>query len=166
MEEKGCLYLLKFDHLSGEEVGCLVEMLYDRGAHDVQVLPSMTKKSRPGCIVLVDADMPAENMLALARQFGISGFHRVETVHLFEQASYQTLPLTLRYKGRSLDVEMRVKVIDAPSALTPVRPEYDDLVDLCKRIRDTLGVETGLPRLRRLIESRLEAGEPFVVDLD
>ena len=166
MEEKGCLYLLKFDHLSGEEVGYLVDRLYDSGAHDVQVLPSMTKKNRPGYLVLVDADMSGESMLALVRQFGISGCHRVETVHLYDRASYQTQPLTLRYKGRSLDVDMRIKVIKDPPALPPGRPEYDDLVDLCKRLRDTLGVEPGLPRLRRLIESCLEAGGPFVVDLD
>ncbi len=166
MGEKGCLYLLKFDHLSGEEVGYLVEMLYDRGVHDVQVVPSMTKKNRPSYLVLVEAGMFDEGMLALARQFGISGCHRVETVHLFDRATYQMLPFTLRCKGRSLKADLRIKVTDNPSALQSRRPEYDDLVDLCNRIRNTLGVEPGLPGLRRLIEARLIAGEPYIVDLD
>jgi uncharacterized protein (DUF111 family) len=166
MEEKGRLYLLKFDHLSGEEVGYLVETLYERGAYDVQVVSSMTKKDRPSYLVLVDTSMLDENLLELTRKFGISGYHRIETVHLFNAVMHETRQFIFHYKGQTLKVDLRVKAIEDPSAPLSARFEYDELVDLCDRIRQAFGVEPGLPGLRRLIESCLVRGEPLEVNLD
>jgi uncharacterized protein (DUF111 family) len=166
IQEKGYLYLLKCDHLSGEEVGHLVDMLYVQGAHDVQVVSSLTKKDRPGCLVLVDCGMLDDTVFNLARQFGISGCHRVETVHLVEPVSSKTQPFTFRCKGRSLQVDLPIKVVDDPAAPLSMRLEYDSLVDILDRIGQAFGVEPGIAWLSTLIESRLIVGGPYQVDLD
>ena len=84
MEKPGTLFLFQIDHLSGEEVGYLVEQLYGWGAKNVNVISTLTKKNRPGHLVLVDPGrMDTEGLPdKMARMFGTCGCHRFETSHL------------------------------------------------------------------------------------
>ena len=168
MEKPGTLFLFQIDHLSGEEVGYLVEQLYGWGAKNVNVISTLTKKNRPGHLVLVDPGrMDTEGLPdKMARMFGTCGCHRFETSHLCLGTDCQKVSLTVRCGERLFDEQLEVKVIGKQDSPVSRRPEYDDLVKLCRRLEQALGFPISLPRLRRSVETALEHGEPLEIHLD
>ena len=52
--KEGILLLVQTDHLDGETLGNLIGRFYDEGAKNVQVISSLTKKNRPGHLILID----------------------------------------------------------------------------------------------------------------
>ena len=168
MEKPGTLFLFQIDHLSGEEVGYLVEQLYGWGAKNVNVISTLTKKNRPGHLVLVDPGrMDTEGLPEkMARMFGTCGCHRFETSHLCLCTGCQTVSLTVRCGERLLDEELEIKVIGERDSPLSRRPEYDGLVSLCRRLEQALGLPVSLPKLRRSVETGLENGDPLEIHLD
>ena len=168
MEKPGTLFLFQIDHLSGEEVGCLVEQLYIWGAENVNVISTLTKKNRPGHLVLVDSGgMDAEGLPAkMATLFGTCGCHRLETSHLYLGTDCHKVSITVRCGDRILDEELEVKVIEGQDRTLSKRPEYEGLVNLGRRLEGTLGLTISLPGLRRSVEEGLRNGEPLEILLD
>ena len=168
MEKPGALFLFQIDHLSGEEVGYLVEQLYRWGAKNVNVISTLTKKNRPGHLVLVDpgrmdtVGLPEK----MARLFGTCGCHRFETSHVCLGTDSQKVLVTVRCGKGLLHEELEVKVIGERDSPVSRRPEYDGLVNLCRRLEQALGFPISLPRLRRSVETGLENGEPIAIYLD
>jgi pyridinium-3,5-bisthiocarboxylic acid mononucleotide nickel chelatase len=163
MEKPGLLVLLQADHLSGEEIGYLVERLLAWGGHVTQILQTQTKKQRPAQLLLVDLEPEKERELArgLAQEFGISGYQRIETVHCHAPTHCQRRPVRVHCGQRTLEQDLTVKLIGSVEAPLLVRAEHESLVDLCAGIRQRLGVEVSLPRLRRYLQTRMISGEPL-----
>jgi uncharacterized protein (DUF111 family) len=168
MEKPGTLFLFQIDHLSGEEVGCLVEQLYGWGAKNVNVISTLTKKNRPGYLILVDAGCMDTAGLPekMARLFGTCGCHRFETNHLCLSTDCRKVSLTVRCGDRLLDEELEVKVIGEQDSPLSKRPEYDSLMNLCRRLEHALGFTISLPKLRRSVEAGLKSGDPLEIQLD
>jgi uncharacterized protein (DUF111 family) len=167
MEKSGRLLLFHFDHLSGEETGALIEMLQEWGASDVQIIPTVTKKNRPGQLALVDVTTSDESRIAgeLTRQFGISGYHRLETAHCHRAVTSDRAELTVRCGTRELKLVIGCKHILAEGAALPPRVEFDDLRDVARRVDHEFGSKISIPGLRGRIETLLAAGEPLVLDV-
>ncbi|RJP21146.1 MAG: DUF111 family protein [Candidatus Abyssobacteria bacterium SURF_5] len=83
MKKNGMLILAQVDHLTGEELGYAIDQIIARGAENVYVLPGITKKSRSGCLLLLDIDPAKEADWAsfLAEEFSIFGYHQIQTCH-------------------------------------------------------------------------------------
>lgn len=158
MEKPGVLFLFQVDHLSGEEVGYLMKELYGWGAENVNVLSTLTKKNRPGYVILVDpGGMDIEGLVEkMARSFGISGCHRMETKHFYLRTECHSVPLTVCFGERCLDEEVEVKVIGAHQKPLFRRLEYDSLMTLCPRLEKALGISLSLLRIKRSLEARLK----------
>ena len=82
-ETPGRLILGQVDHLSGEEVGGLIEALQEAGVSGLQVSPTVTKKNRPGQIVLIDLGRGehTDRATEILAAYGLGGFHLIETRH-------------------------------------------------------------------------------------
>lgn len=167
-ERSGCLLLLQIDHLSGEEIGDLVETLYAWGAGNVQVLSTVTKKNRLGHLALVDAGAGQEEALAcrLARHYGINGYHRIETIHCCERVACQTRPLVVACGGASLEMDLPVKLVGDETSPLSVRAEYEGLQELRRRLVRAFGVEPSRTHLRLRIDGLLAAGRPLRLWVD
>jgi hypothetical protein len=167
MEKRGRLLLFHFDHLSGEETGALLERLEEWGASDVQIISTLTKKNRPGCIALVDLAASDESRIAgeLARQFGISGYHRLQTTHCHQAVALDRADLTVRCGTREFKLAIGCKRLLVGDRVLPPRVEFDDLREVARRIGCEFGSEISIPGLRGRIETLLAAGEPLVLDL-
>jgi uncharacterized protein (DUF111 family) len=153
--------------LSGEETGALIEMLQEWGASDVQLIPTVTKKNRPGHIALVDVTASDESRIVegLAGQFGISGCHRLETTHCHQAVNSNRAELTVRCGARELKVLIGCKRLLAEGAAFPPRVEFDDLREVARRVHQEFGSNISIRGLRGRIEALLAAGEPLVLDL-
>jgi hypothetical protein len=168
MEHPGTLFLFQIDHLSGEEVGHLVEQLYGWGAKNVNVISTLTKKNRPGHLILVDVGRMDQEALPekMASMFGTSGCHRFDTHHVCLGTDRQKVSVTVRCGERRLDEELEVKLIGEPARPLARRPEYDGLVHLCRRIEEAFGFTISLPRLRRSVETGLNEGDSLEIRLN
>lgn len=168
MERPGCLLLLQIDHLSGEEIGQMIDSLYEWGASNVHVLATGTKKNRLGHLALVDASSSDETVLGrdLARHFGISGYHRLETVHCHNQVSSRKTPLVVRCKGKQVEMDILVKVVGNRVSPLFVRVEYEGLQEISQQLKKHFGVDASLTNLRLRIDALLSAGKGLELELD
>jgi uncharacterized protein (DUF111 family) len=167
MEKEGKLLLFQIDHLSGEEIGNLIEMLYNWGANNVQVISTVTKKNRPGHIVVVDIGPSDEPHFVreLARGFSISGYHQVETIHCYHPLIFSEHELIARCEGQELRMTICCKHIGIENEPLYIHVEYDDLRKLTDHVQDTFGLKVSLPVLRQRIETLLASGNALVLEL-
>jgi uncharacterized protein (DUF111 family) len=158
MEKRSRLLFAQVDHLSGEVLGYAIGKLMDEGASNVQVIPSITKKNRPGSILVVDVPADQEDRVALflARELKVSGYHRIDATHVFCQVSFLTKDITLSRNGSSLNLSCKVKVIGDPAAPLSLDIEHDALLSMQQTVRDGLGLTVSLIELRSMVESKLK----------
>lgn len=168
MEKRAHLLVVQIDHIPGEVLGFALERLMEIGANNVQLIPTITKKTRPGNLLLVDADAENEENISmfLARELKVTGYHRVDTEHVFHEVSFVRKKIKLRSNGKSESVDCDVKLTGDRSRPLSVDVEHDFLVSVQERVRDRLERPVALTELRTLIESRLrEPGDEITIDL-
>ena len=157
MEKQSRLILAQVDHASGEVLGFSVEWIMEHGARNVQLIPTITKKNRPGHIILIDVDPAKEDIMAefLAKELSVTGYHRIETTHVFKQVTFARKNLTVKVNGQIRTFECKVKLIGEPSRPMSVDVEHDFLVEVQNLVREKMGCQISLSDLRTSIESKL-----------
>jgi uncharacterized protein (DUF111 family) len=170
MQQPARLVQFFIDHLTGEEVGHLIENLYGLGSANVQAIPTVGKKNRPGHVILVDlgSDGEMHAVADLAAQFGVFGFHVIETTHHYREVVCTEEELTVRHQGREMKARLRLKRSGVDGGADGVlRVEFDDLANLTERIRGDWGVVVGLARLRQRVETLLSNDrQDFTLEFD
>jgi len=125
------------DDVSPEVLGSLQESLAEDGAHDVSIVPTTMKKSRPGHLITVVVDPADAHAVArrLAEETGTLGVRESSAGHRWvAERAFETARLAVG--GESY--ELRVKVgRDGDGAVYDVSAEYDDALAVAR--------ETDLP---------------------
>jgi uncharacterized protein (TIGR00299 family) protein len=114
------------DDISGETLGFVIEQLMAAGAKDVTVLPTVTKKSRPGHLISVIASPEDEVRLAhlLIKETGSLG---VRITSCDRHLLARKLVLVKIALGET-EKDIRVKVaMDQTGVILQVKAEYDDV---------------------------------------
>lgn len=157
MEKKSALLLAQVDHASGEVLGFAVERIMERGAHNVQLIPTITKKSRPGHILLIDAAPESHDAIAefLVRELKVAGYHRIDTTHVLHPVTYAPKKFTVKIREKTMEFQCTVKLVGDPGQPLCMDVEHDFLVGLQNDIRETMDRLIPLDELRTLIESKL-----------
>jgi hypothetical protein len=135
------------DDVTPEVLGSLQETLLDAGAHDVSIVPTTMKKSRPGHLIKVIVDPADADAVArrLAEETGTLGVREGSAGHRWvADRAVETATLTLA--GETHDVRVKV-ASDADGAVYDVSAEYDDALAVAR--------ETDLPT--REVMRRAEA---------
>jgi hypothetical protein len=155
MEKKSQLILAQVDNISGEVLGFALEKLMELGAHNVQIIPTITKKSRPGSIILIDASLEKENAVAefLAKELKISGYHKIDTSHVFQKVSFVKKNILLSTNGEKTSLHCTFKVVGDISQPFFVDVEHDFLVEAQKIIHEISDRFLSLDELRNRFES-------------
>lgn len=122
------------DDVSGEVLGYLLEKLYEEGALDVQIMPTITKKNRPGYMIFVLCNQGREDKLAriLMEESGTLGV-RVSTKQMRYASKREIGKVEVSlpgYKGYA-----RVKV-SFTGSVKHVKAEFDD----AKKIARATGI--------------------------
>ncbi|HSB33023.1 MAG TPA: nickel insertion protein [Nitrospirota bacterium] len=167
MEKKSRIILAQVDHLSGEVLGFAVEKIMACGARNVQLIPTITKKNRPGSILIIDTDKAGEEAVSrfLSQELKITGYHRVETNHVFQPVTFASKNLRVSRNGASSTFRCDIKVIGDPSSPLAMDIEHDGLVAVRESIEKDLDLRLSLNDLRAMIESRLRDGGDIVLEL-
>jgi len=168
MEKQSRLILAQVDHASGEVLGFAVERIMECGARNVQLIPTITKKNRPGHILLVDAEAAKEEDIAefLVKELSVSGYHRIDTTHVFQRVTFAKKKLTIRVNGRVRTFQCEVKLIGDPLKPLSVDVEHDFLVKIQNLVREKLDCQIALSELRTAIESKLlESANEVILEI-
>jgi len=138
------------DDVSGEVLGHAIDKIMSEGARDISVIPTTTKKNRPGYIIKVITDREHSNKLTLRlmEETGTLGVRISSSQrHLLPR---ETKTLKLQLDG--LEAEIRYKISRGVNGeIMQVKPEYDDLVTLSERTGKPLRVLSDL--VKKKIES-------------
>lgn len=168
MHKKSKLIFAQIDHISGDVLGFAMERLVELGAKNVQLMSTITKKNRPGHVMVIDVDDQNEEVMAefLAKELNVPGYHRIDTQHIFHNISFAKKNLTIRANGVSHRTSCEIKLMGDPSNPVSVSVEHDFLVKMQKLLLDKSNHFLSINELRKIIESKLrDTRDEFTIDL-
>ena len=113
------------DNVTGELMGHIFNVLLQHGARDVSVIPTTTKKNRPGYLLRVIAKpMDCDNLSeVIIRETGTLGVRVIPYVHR-NITLRKIIPIQVDITGKK--VEIRIKVGMIGNEIISVKPEYED----------------------------------------
>jgi uncharacterized protein (DUF111 family) len=164
-EQAGNLLFVEVDHLSGELLGDALEQLYAAGASNVHILSTLTKKGRPGNLIVIDVLPDKLDVVerVVVTELGVTGWHRMMTQHVHLRTEIVTRRLTILTPASRLQEEVRGKRL-AGTGKT-VRPEYRSCVALRDRLRTECSLCLPLYEVVRMVSVALEDQTETVIDL-
>lgn len=161
------LFLAQFDDVPGELVGFVLEKLTDAGCKNVQIIPTLTKKGRPGYILLVDGKNEEKIKSVLIDEVGITGYHVIKTTHVTQPLTFKELLVEVKsYKG-NLSFRVSGKESVNTKGKRFVKAEFDSLIELKRRVEKELEISVDIKYLKNYIESQAKKGlKRIILDLD
>jgi len=165
-ERAGILVFVQIDHLSGELIGEALEQMLANGAANVQLLPSLTKKGRPGQLLLID--VPRDKLSGieeiLITELGVGGWHCLHTQHVHFGTETVIMKLTFQTPNGPLHMKAKGKRSkDNEGGM--VRPEHSCCVSVCQELRDKCDLEIPLNRVVQLLAQALNGDRNCEIDL-
>lgn len=150
------LLLVQIDDRSGEELRQGLEGLVDMGVRNYQVLSSLTKKGRPGFVLLLDldADIEGEIMTYLAAELGAWGYHRLQSVHEHFDVAPETREVTFVLDGSRTQFTIFCKVLRREGYVCRVKVEQRDVARIAEQLAH-LGRRLPHTTLRTRVESEI-----------
>src|SRR4030067_1144435 len=105
------LIFAQVDHVSGAVTGFAIGKIMELGANNVQLTPTITKKNRPGNIIIIDSDAEHEGVISrfLASELKVSGYHKINTTHVFQKVSFLKKNLNIKANGGNRSFQFEVK---------------------------------------------------------
>ncbi|MBR0370860.1 MAG: nickel pincer cofactor biosynthesis protein LarC [Methanobrevibacter sp.] len=133
------------DHLTGEEIGYLFDMLLNAGASDVSITPIIMKKNRQGSLLKVISKKSKRDELVnlIFKETGSLGIRITPNIHRglskreFVKKSYEI-------EGKNYEVTFKIGYVNGE--VISKRPEYEDL----KKIASESGLS--LRKVKELIK--------------
>ncbi len=168
MQKKSKLIFAQIDHISGDVLGFAMERLMELGANNVQLIPTITKKNRPGNILIIDVDDQNEEVMAefLAKELNVPGYHRIDTQHVFQNISFAKKNLTISANGVIQKTSCEIKLMGDSLNPVSVSVEHDFLVEIQKLLLDKSNHYISINELRKIIESKLrDPGDEITIEL-
>jgi uncharacterized protein (DUF111 family) len=135
------LMMAQVDDVPGELLGEFIRRAELLGARNVQIVPSVTKKGRPGYIIYVDVptELEADVALLFGSELGAWGYRVLQAEHHHFEIKRLSVPLeitlgTVGDVGQSFTI--RMKTISNAGKLLRVKAEFDDLSAICRALRE------------------------------
>jgi hypothetical protein len=168
-EEEGVILMFQVDHLSGEEMGWILEAERIPGLKNKHLISTLTKKGRPGYLLLLDVDpgLEAKAVGSVAEFLPVFGFHRFSTKHVFTKGISRVVSLVVHANGRRLEGTLHVRSFSSLQGGGRHFIESDDLAVLHRRIKKELNTSVSRIELKERIDARLKgsAGDRISIRL-
>ena len=121
-----CVIETNIDHMSGEELGFLFDLLMIEGASDVSMVPITMKKNRPGHLIKIISkpDLVDHLVNILFKETGTLGIRISENTHR-GVAERQFVPLDINVGNHIYTINFKIGLIG--DEIISHRPEYEDL---------------------------------------
>lgn len=128
----------------------------------------MTKKGRPGYILLIDVDpkLESEAVEALSKYLPIFGYHRFNTQHVFRKGSSGIAKVVVKSDEGVIEAQVRYRSMPSDRRDGRSFIESDDIVDLHRRVKKELGVDVSPLELKQKIDPLLLKSESGCVEVE
>lgn len=147
----GLLFIVQIDHISGEIMGSAIDYLYEAGAYDVQVLNTVTKKSRPGHVFFIDAKPEEGDQIEaiIRRELNTTGWHRIDTERRY-------VPVQVICRSFKVEMDPTYFTFDAEGKMIDndplsIRPNHRSCVNLRSEIEARFGYTLALGQVKALL---------------
>ena len=119
------------DHLTGEEIGYLFDVLMEAGASDVSITPIIMKKNRQGSLLkVISKKEKREELLNLIfKETGSLGIRIAPNIHR-GIAKREFVEKTFEIEGKEYEVTFKIGYVNGE--IISERPEYEDLKRISK----------------------------------
>lgn len=160
-EKNRQLMFVQIDRLDGETAGYLIDQIYASGADNAQLLPSLTKKGRPGYLLMIDVpdDLRGEMERLLVEDFCITGWHLIPSRHVFKETEHKKKRISICGNSHRMTVSVPYKYIQGSNA---VILEHDFCVRLRQRIKDEFFSNISLVEVKEKLKSALTLNQSTV----
>jgi hypothetical protein len=140
------------DDVSGETLGYAIDRIMAEGALDISVIPTVTKKNRPGYVIKVITDKVHLQSLThtIMEETGTLGVRFYSSQRHIAARKTETMSVSIE----GLEEEVRYKISKTlDGEVIQVKPEHEDLV--------RLAAKTGIPLrlLSDLVKKKIELGD-------
>lgn len=142
------------DDVTGEILGYTVDRLLEEGALDVTIIPTITKKNRPGHLLRVITKSNMNDVLSetIIRETGTLGVRIIPYVHR-NIVKRKIIPIEVLIDGEKKKV--RVKVAMIGEEIINITAEYED----AKKISEEMGIP--LKDVIRIINKKVELEDSY-----
>jgi pyridinium-3,5-bisthiocarboxylic acid mononucleotide nickel chelatase len=166
----GKVMMAQVDHSTGEIIGYSIQKLIQLGTWNVQLLQSITKKNRPGYVLLIDLPEELVETVAvfLASELGIWGYHILESNHVHFKVFFKEKTICLVAGERTAIIKIKPKYIEHDGQLLNIKIDHDQFLLIQEKVQD-LGLSFPLTALRSNIESMIWSEsdkEVITIDID
>ena len=147
--------------MSGDSLAYAMASIYDAGAHNVNIVPSLTKKGRPGYLLIIDAPAQARPEIEklLVTELGLLGWRLLAGQHISLKTEMAESELVLETQGKELPLKVPVKRSRTSDGRTIESVDYEFCLHVKKRLFDEFGTDISLRELRTLLWSAIIRGE-------
>lgn len=158
------LIFAQVDSVSGESMAYAVASIYDAGAHNVNLVPSLTKKGRPGYLLIIDAPIQARPNIEdiLVAELGLLGWRLLASQHVSLETEVSESDLVLEVKGKRLPLKIPVKRGRTSDGRTIESIGHEFCLEVKRRLLDEFGTDISLRELRAVLWSAVIRGETRV----
>jgi len=160
-KKNASIWIIQVDHVSGECLGAAFEKIMDLGAQNVQIIPSVTKKGRPGHLMFIDIPDSAAGARVeryITQELHISGYHRLATEHFYTSTTFVEGDVIIEGNGRTIVCKARLKAIGIPEDKGFPRIEQDSALSIQREIEKEFGKVLSLRHITATVESAVHQG--------
>ncbi len=164
LQKRFYIVIVQVDHLSGEQLGQAVDVFYEAGASNVQIIPAVTKKNRPSHLVLIDCREDRIDRIEEMIVYGLhtGGWHRIPTEHRFLRNELLERTIILKKDGIFSEYSIQIKHFLGGG----IRPECESVLAMEKYIREKYGIEIPYGTLYNYACAAIVQEEPVFLNLD
>jgi len=161
--KKGLVFMVQIDHLSGENIGKVINYLYDAGASNVQIIPTITKKNRPSHLIFIDCRTEYADHIeeVIARELTSGGWHRIDTEHRHLRTEIIKRSVKVKSECGCFDFIVVGKLIG--NERSSIRPEHQNCVDLKDAIFQNMKIHISLNEAYNKISEILNCTEKIEI---
>ncbi|MCL2358326.1 nickel pincer cofactor biosynthesis protein LarC [Candidatus Bathycorpusculum sp.] len=125
------------DDISGEVIGYTIERLIEEGAKDVSVIPTITKKNRPGYLIKIVAEKKDVTHLSniTIAETGTLGVRIYYCQRHIISREVRMMDLTILGNKETIKVKISK---NAQGEIIRIKPEYEDLKRLAEKTKQPL----------------------------
>ncbi len=125
------------DDVSGETLGYIIDKVMSAGAKDVSILPTTTKKNRPGHLISVIADPEQEEALTylLISESGSLGVRVISSDR--HRLAYEYKTIDIKIGAQKVSIKVKIAT-DRTGSIIQIKAEYDDVKRAAEQTRRPL----------------------------
>lgn len=155
------LIMVNVGHMITEMLPFIIDSLMKIGAENVQAVPTMTKKGRPGFIIFIDAEKELTEPISelLMRELGISGMRVLkEEQHIKFDYEIRTVEILSTNLPK---MAITVKCIrDRKGEIASIQAEYEEIKNVLHILRKK-GKRISFKGLKEIVETAVLYQEPI-----